>query len=664
MPLLHVRVPARRFRAHDRLLDPLFAGLVGARVHARVDRSGVRCHGCFTRGAGLGVSRGIVRSQTLRGGVLFRELVARGLTASGTAAVSGVVLGPGERGKRGDVRSFGCRAFFMVASAASIHLVLRAISIGNEVEGTVGRTCPGDWLDELPGAESCSNTPDRSSRHSGGTNINAPYQGIADGGTIDDSVQYCHARGLPGFNCTTSKHPPLYTVHSYLPVGDPLDVNHGCPVILAPVGAPKRGNPSNLCGIMLRSCCESTIDVYSLLSRRCLTPRFRPAALSAPPAASARTPSLLESHTPCFSCRAPRELRAGRFPLHTGRDARRRQQFERQACARSEWFLGAKVDCMDRLDCGQLPDTEPILREFCIEKIEDTDSKFWRAILIGSTLGMYLGSIAMTIVMYIFFAGSGCSMNQAAITVNLILLMAISVLSIHPSIQASNPRAGLAQAAIVSIYCTYLTFSAVAMEPDDQQCNPLVRATGTRTASTVIGAIVTFVMCAYTTTRAATYGLAMGAGKPAGYGPIALEEEDGAHSLVSTQPASRRELRAEALRRAVESGALPASALDDDSDDEDDSPAGKTAGDDEKNGTQYNYALFHIIFMLATAWVATLLTQNVGGDHNKQESDFIAVGRTYWASWVKIVSAWVCYCIFGWTLGAPVLMPDRFDFSG
>lgn len=56
--------------------------------------------------------------------------------------------------------------------------------------------------------------------------------------------------------------------------------------------------------------------------------------------------------------------------------------------------------------------------EHCIEKIEDTDSKLWRGLLIGSTLGMYLGSIAITIVMYIFFAQSNCSMNQAAITVS------------------------------------------------------------------------------------------------------------------------------------------------------------------------------------------------------------------------------------------------------
>lgn len=112
------------------------------------------------------------------------------------------------------------------------------------------------------------------------------------------------------------------------------------------------------------------------------------------------------------------------------------------------------------------------------------------------------------------------------------------------------------------------------MEPDDQSCNPLVRATGTRTASTIIGAVVTFVTCAYTTTRAATYGLAMGAGASKGRGYEAVETEDGVHGLVETQPSSRREMRASALRAAVESGALPASALDEDDDDDDSTSPG------------------------------------------------------------------------------------------
>ena len=55
--------------------------------------------------------------------------------------------------------------------------------------------------------------------------------------------------------------------------------------------------------------------------------------------------------------------------------------------------------------------------EYCLEKIEKYDSRAWRGLLIGSTLSMYTASFAMTIIMYIFFANSGCSMNQAAITV-------------------------------------------------------------------------------------------------------------------------------------------------------------------------------------------------------------------------------------------------------
>jgi hypothetical protein len=161
------------------------------------------------------------------------------------------------------------------------------------------------------------------------------------------------------------------------------------------------------------------------------------------------------------------------------------------------------------------------------------------------------------------------------------------------------------------------------MEPDDHQCNPLIRARGTRKATIIIGAIVTFVTVAYTTTRAATYGLALGSqGNSYGNGYSSVGTEDYEHGLVTQQPESRR--------------------------------------DNERNATQYNYTLFHIIFFLSTAWVATLLTSNF--DEEAMQSDFVPVGRTYWASWAKIISAWVCYAIYGWSLVAPLVMPDRFDY--
>lgn len=294
--------------------------------------------------------------------------------------------------------------------------------------------------------------------------------------------------------------------------------------------------------------------------------------------------------------------------------------------------------------------------EYCLAQIDIHDSRFWRTILIGSTLGMYAASLAMTIIQYIFFASSGCTMNQTAITLNLIFLLIVSAVSVHPAVQEYNPKAGLAQSAMVAVYCTYLTMSAVSMEPDDKHCNPLIRAQGTRTTSVIIGAIVTMLTVAYTTTRAATQGVALG-----GKGKSIRLPEDDEHDLVTQQPDSRREMRAAALRQAVEEGSLPADALLDDDDDESDS--GNTAKDDERSSTQYSYALFHLIFFLATTWVATLLTQKMTSDSTDGSSDFEPVGRTYWASWVKIISAWICYAIYIWTLVAPIVLPDRFDFD-
>lgn len=293
--------------------------------------------------------------------------------------------------------------------------------------------------------------------------------------------------------------------------------------------------------------------------------------------------------------------------------------------------------------------------EYCLDQIEAQESNVWRGVLIGSTLGMYAASIAMTVVQYIFFAQGSCTMNQAAITINLILLIIVSFISVHPAIQEYNAKAGLAQSAMVAVYCTYLTMSAVSMAPDDKHCNPLLRAQGTRTTSVIIGAIVTMLTVAYTTTRAATQGVALGSRSNA----IRLPDDD-EHDLVTQQPDSRREMRAAALRQAVEEGSLPADAL---LDDDDESDSGNTPRDDERTSTQYSYALFHVIFFLATAWVATLLTMRFESETKDDFQDFEPVGRTYWASWVKIISSWICYVIYIWTLVAPIVLPDRFDVS-
>lgn len=290
--------------------------------------------------------------------------------------------------------------------------------------------------------------------------------------------------------------------------------------------------------------------------------------------------------------------------------------------------------------------------EKCLEKIEleeltgedEYNAKLWKNLLIGGTFSMYIASIVLTVLMYVFFAMKGCSMNQTAITINLVFSTIISIMSVNPSVQESNPNAGLAQASMVVFYCTYLVLSAVVSEPDDKMCNPLVRSRGTRTLSVVLGALFTFVALAYTTTRAANSSF--------------FDKADSTPEYqVSSQPNERSQMRYEAVRQAVNEGSLPESALlqlDLYEDDQRDST------DDERSLVQYNYTLFHIIFFLATQYVATLLTVNVKQD---DVGDFIPVGRTYFASWVKIISSWVCFVLYGWSLVAPMVFPDRFGLA-
>lgn len=319
-------------------------------------------------------------------------------------------------------------------------------------------------------------------------------------------------------------------------------------------------------------------------------------------------------------------------------------------------FLGAMLFVL--LGLVLLVDLSHTWVELCLDKAEDdtnANSTVWRYVLVGSTLTMYMSAVAMTIVMYIFFAGSTCGMNNTAITINMVAILIITALSMSQRVQEENQRAGIGQAAIVAIYCTYLTFSAVCMEPDDKQCNPLIRARGARTTTIVLGAIVTLLTVAYTTTRAATQSFFGNA-----TGHIQLDDEQtSTNIIISEQPRARRQM---ALQQAIAEGSLPATAtLDDESDEEEtDSKGGKHVKDDERRGTQYNYSIFHVIFFLATCWVATLLTQSLDPEN---DSDFTPLGRTYTASWIKIVSSWVCYLIYTWSLVAPIVLSGR-DFSG
>lgn len=78
--------------------------------------------------------------------------------------------------------------------------------------------------------------------------------------------------------------------------------------------------------------------------------------------------------------------------------------------------------------------------ELCLENWENSpNSNLWQWILIGSTAGMYLGALVATTLLYVYFAGDGCTLNRFFITFNLILVVIITIMCVHPYIQEHNP---------------------------------------------------------------------------------------------------------------------------------------------------------------------------------------------------------------------------------
>jgi serine incorporator 1/3 len=201
--------------------------------------------------------------------------------------------------------------------------------------------------------------------------------------------------------------------------------------------------------------------------------------------------------------------------------------------------------------------------ETCLENWENSESNLWQWILIGSTAGAYVATIALTGVLYGFFASKGCGLNQFFISFNLALAVIATVICVHPKVQEYNPRSGLAQAGMVAAYCTYLVMSAVGNHAHES-CNPLRRGgagtvQGTRTTTVVLGAVFTFLAIAYSTTRAATQSRALVGKKRDGAVHLGGDETSLLHGhselgVVNTQPSRTESPRYQALLAAVEAG--------------------------------------------------------------------------------------------------------------
>ena len=79
------------------------------------------------------------------------------------------------------------------------------------------------------------------------------------------------------------------------------------------------------------------------------------------------------------------------------------------------------------------------------------------------------------------------------------------------------------------------------------------------------------------------------------------------------------------------------------------------SGDQEE---KVSFSFFHLIFVLASFYMAGLLTQWVEVKYTPAIGFIFTKGATSY--WIKIATSAVCYLLYVWVLVAPLVFPDRF----
>ncbi|XP_066603658.1 probable serine incorporator isoform X2 [Prorops nasuta] len=274
---------------------------------------------------------------------------------------------------------------------------------------------------------------------------------------------------------------------------------------------------------------------------------------------------------------------------------------------------------------------------------EETQSKGWYVALLSATFFNYALSLTGIVLLYVYFThANDCAMNKFFISFNLILCIIVSAISILPSIQEYQHRAGLLQSSVVTLYVVYLTWSSISNSPD-QNCNPgffgIISgkdiSTQNRVAfdkESIIGLVIWFSCVLYSSLRTASKSSKITMSENVLVQDNGAVRENGGNQFLIGNEVEGRNHDAENGNDVK-------------------------VWDNEEDKVAYNWSFFHLMFALATLYVMMTLT-----NWYQPNSNLSSLNSNAASMWVKIISSWMCLGLYVWSLIAPAVLRDR-DFS-
>lgn len=269
----------------------------------------------------------------------------------------------------------------------------------------------------------------------------------------------------------------------------------------------------------------------------------------------------------------------------------------------------------------------------------------WKLLYLVICLVLLGIGFAGLVAMYSFSAHNSCSANIGFLSITLIVGLVLCIMS---TLEAFGAR-GLLCPSLVWLYAVWLVWSGITSNPD-ATCNPFGSQTNNGWAI-FLGLLVSGLSLAYTSWSAASSAPQLCGGG---------DDDDLSSSLIDDRARSddaAKVVTGEIATDADLEKARAARGSDDEddaaSDDEGRALTGAGSGSGEARGKDKPW-FFHLIMLTASLYMAMLLSNWGAGS---TDHDTTSVGET--SMWIKIVSEWVTFILYFWTLVAPRCFPDR-----
>lgn len=257
----------------------------------------------------------------------------------------------------------------------------------------------------------------------------------------------------------------------------------------------------------------------------------------------------------------------------------------------------------------------------------EKDVKFMY-LLLGTTIGSYLGAGALAAVGFYFFRPNGqgsCTFNVSVLVWSLLLVLGFTILSVHPAATEGS----LFPAGVISFYAMYLCFAALQSEPSDYKCNGATGEGAVSGSAVFLGMLITLLTVIYSAWRAGSKthtGLARRKGNTSDIcTPLLDEAEEGICTGLDGDGAGVQEVCVAEKR---------------------------DKGIEEFERVNYSYSIFHMIFALASMYMAMLISGWANMDTKLVDVSWISV-------WVKMGAQFATALLYVWSLMAPSVLSER-----